>query len=51
MRDQKEREKLIFSKKKDQDDFLDKIMKKKESKEMELENFRNLELDADVIEL
>jgi hypothetical protein len=50
MRDPKlklEKEKLILSKKKDQDDFLDMIMKRKDSKDMETEDFKTLELDED----
>ena len=47
MRNPKEKEKLIFNKKQDQVDFMDKIMKNKESKEMGLENKKGLEKDED----
>ena len=41
---------LILSGKKDQDDFLDKIMKKKDAEDMKLEN-ENCEKDKDMLAL
>jgi len=47
MRNQKEKDKLIFSEKQEQIAFIDKIMKNKESREMGVENRKDIEKDED----
>ena len=51
MRNPKEKEKLIFSTKKEQADFLNDIIKQRESKDMLPEDMKKLEKDEDVLML
>jgi hypothetical protein len=51
MKNQKEKEKLILSSEKEQNDFLIQIGKAKEDKDMAIEQLNGLEKDKDLIDL